>query len=392
MRVVAFVACLAILGAALRPETSLAQERLARAPAVAATPTAPAMTANLEPTPLPPTFYSLSQLGDHLHAIRWELAIVGAAIVTVGIKDWDWGNTSGFQTIEEGWFSKNTRHGGMDKIGHSFSTYVIADLLTDRIRANASNPAGAPITAALLAFGIMGLVETVDGFTGRHRFSREDIVANGVGAVFSIVRNSVPGLREKLDWRIMYTPASYERPGITGENGILPPYERQRYIMALKGSGFETLKNTPLRYAELHAGFDARGFEEKERELGYPIERSFYVGVGLNLNEVLFGTGPNPNFARYKDTLPGWAARKTLEYVQVPYTSVYAKSRFSTVRRVGHDVPGLGLLEALAARALRAHWTPSKVRSGSWSCQNASAEVEVRLSTLQSPSPSSASA
>ena len=222
MRVVAFVACLAILGAALRPETSLAQERLARAPAVAATPTAPAMTANLEPTPIPPTFYSFSQLGDHLHAIRWELAIVGAAIVTVGIKDWDWGNSSGFQTIEEGWFSKNTRHGGMDKIGHSFSTYVIADLLTDRIRANASNPAGAPITAALLAFGIMGLVETVDGFTGRHRFSREDIVANGVGALFSIVRNSVPGLREKLDWRIMYTPASFERPGITGENGILP--------------------------------------------------------------------------------------------------------------------------------------------------------------------------
>ena len=72
------------------------------------------MTANLEPTPLPPTFYSLSQLGDHLHAIRWELAIVGAAIVTVGIKDWDWGNASGFQTIEEGWFAEEhpaRRHG-----------------------------------------------------------------------------------------------------------------------------------------------------------------------------------------------------------------------------------------------------------------------------------------
>ncbi len=335
MRVVAFVACLAILGAALRPETPLAQEQPARARAVATTSTPPTLMANLEPTPLPPTFYSLSQLGDHLHAVRWELAIVGAAILTVGIKDWDWGNTSGFQTIEEGWFAKNTRHGGMDKIGHSFSTYVIADLLTDRIRANASNPTGAPITAALLAFGIMGLVETVDGFTGRHRFSREDIIANGVGALFSVFRNSVPGLREKLDWRIMYTPASFERPGITGENGILPPYERQRYIMALKGSGFESLRNTPLRYLELHAGFDVRGFEEKERELGYPIERSFYVGMGLNLNEILFGTGPYPNFARYRDTLPGWAVRKTFEYVQVPYTSVYHENRFSTVRRVG---------------------------------------------------------
>jgi hypothetical protein len=277
----------------------------------------------------------MGQLGDHLHSVRWELAIVGAAIATIGIKDWDWGNGDGFQTIEEGWFAKNTRHGGMDKIGHSFSTYVIADLLTDRIRANASDPAGAPITASLVAFGIMGLVETLDGFTGRHRFSREDIVANGVGALFSIVRNSVPGMRDLLDWRIMYTPASFERPGITSESGILPPYERQRYIMALKGSGYEALRNTPLQYLELHAGFDARGFEEKERELGYPIERSFYVGMGLNLNEILFGTGPFPNFARYRDTLPGWAVRKTFEYAQVPYTSVYSENRFSTVRRVG---------------------------------------------------------
>ena len=105
--------------------------------------------------------------------------------------------------------------------------------------------------------------------------------------------------------------------------------------MALKGNGFESLSNTPLRYFELHAGFDARGFEKKERELGYPIERSFFVGMGLNLNQIFFGTGPYPNFASSSDTLPGWAVRKTFEYVQVPYTSVYNENRFSTVRRVG---------------------------------------------------------
>jgi hypothetical protein len=347
MRVLALVAGLAVLSAAVRTDEAAAQPsraseyyvagakaRHARPQAVAV-PNAALPTTVPEPTPASPSFYSVSHLGDHLRAVRWELAIVGAAIATVGIKDWDWGRTQGFQTIEEGWFAKNTRHGGMDKIGHSFSTYVIADLLTDRIRANADDPAGAPITAALVAFGIMGLVETVDGFTGRHRFSREDIIANGVGALFSVLRNSLPGVREKLDWRIMYTPASFERPGITSENGILPPYERQRYIMALKGSGFEPLRNTPLRYLELHAGFEARGFEKKERERGYPIERSFYFGVGLNVNEVLFGTGPNPNFARYRDTLAGWSVRKTFEYVQVPYTSVYQENRFSTVRRVG---------------------------------------------------------
>jgi hypothetical protein len=34
-------------------------------------------------------------------------------------------------------------------------------------------------------------------------------------------------------------------------------------------------KSTPLRYAELQVGFDARGFEQRERDLGYPIERTF---------------------------------------------------------------------------------------------------------------------
>jgi Predicted periplasmic lipoprotein (DUF2279) len=284
-------------------------------------------------TPVPPAFYSFNLLSDHVLSVRWELALVGGALIAVGIRDWDWGG-SNFEFIDEGWFGSNTRHGGMDKIGHAFSTYVIADILTDRIRANASDPTGAQITGALLAFGIMGAGEAVDGFTGKHRFSREDIIANAAGAAFSILRNSIPGLREKLDFRVMYTPASYERPGITpSEFSFIPHYERQRYIMALKGSGFEALKSTPLRYLELHGGFDARGFGDRERQLGYPVERTFYAGIGLNLNEILFGAGPVPNLAKYKDTAPGWAVRKTFEYIQVPYTAAYYGNTFSTVRR-----------------------------------------------------------
>ena len=109
--------------------------------------------------------------------------------------------------------------------------------------------------------------------------------------------------------------------------------------MALKGSGFDELKDTPLRYFELQGGFDARGFEDKERQLGYPIERTFYVGIGLNLNEILFGAGPFPNFARSKDTLPAWAVQKTFEYIQVPYTAAYYGNTFSTIR-VRPGTPG----------------------------------------------------
>jgi hypothetical protein len=261
------------------------------------------------------------------------LAVVGGALVFVGVRDWEWDfGSSKFEFIKEGWFGSNTRHGGMDKIGHAYSTYVIADLLTDRIRANASNPAGAQITGALLGFGIMGAVEAIDGFTGKHRFSREDMAANAAGAAFSIFRNSVPGLREKLDLRFMYTPASYERPGITpSEFSFIPPYQRQRYIVALKGGGFESLKNTPLRYLELQGGFEARGFEKEERTLGYPLERTFYAGVGLNLNEILFGAGSYPNLAKYKDNIPAWAVQKAFEYIQVPYTAAYYGNTSSVI-------------------------------------------------------------
>jgi hypothetical protein len=350
VRSLAFIACLSLLASplgVLSPASALGQTPVAssvsrvkkiqeRNPnALRATPPGPVSMGSESAPPVPPSFYSFSQLGDHLYSVRWELAAIGAGLAAVGFRDWDWGGGSDFQFIEEGWFAKNTRHGGMDKIGHAFSTFVIADILTDRIRANASNPTGAPITGALVAFGIMGLGEALDGFTGKHRFSREDIVANGVGAAFAILRNSVPGLREKLDFRFMYTPASDERPGITAseDSGIIPPYQRQRYVMALKGSGFETLRNTPLQYAELHAGFDARGFEADERRRGYPIERTFYVGVGLNLNELLFGAGPVPNLTKHKNTVPARVAQKAFEYIQVPYTAAYHGNTFSTIRR-----------------------------------------------------------
>jgi hypothetical protein len=123
MRVVALIACLAALSVgAMRPSQSLAQltgssegYSFARTEAQTARTQAPrtsrpgsAATETLAPTPVPPTFYSVDRLGDHLHAVRWELALVGAAFATIGIKDWDWGRGDGFQTIEEGW-SPRTR-------------------------------------------------------------------------------------------------------------------------------------------------------------------------------------------------------------------------------------------------------------------------------------------
>lgn len=173
----------------------------------------------------------------------------------------------------------------------------------------------------------MAGVEVMDGFTKKYGFSPEDLTANALGAAFMVARAWIPGMREKVDFRLLYTAPYMERSGNKSTNLFVPPYRRSRYILAIKGSGFEQLRNKPLRYLELHVGYDARGFHPMEKRLGYPKERSFYVGLGLNVSELMFGDGPVPNLARYRNTEPAWMAQKFLEYYQLPYTSVYTRRR-----------------------------------------------------------------
>ena len=271
-----------------------------------------------------PASYSAGRFIDQSRAIPLELGIAAGTIAVVGLGGWHWGDSK-FHFETDCWFCADTHTGGVDKAGHMFTGYIITDLLAQRIKANAADPAGAEITAAVYAMGLMTGIEVLDGFTKKYGFSKQDLAADAIGVALGIARNAVPGMREKIDFRIMYTPSSYERPGVGPDHfQVIPPYNRTRYIAAIKASGFEFLQDTPLRYFELHAGFDARGYTSKERNLGYPKEQNLYNGFGLNLNELLFGKGSLPNFAAHRDTEWAWAVSNTLERVQIPYTSVYS--------------------------------------------------------------------
>ena len=270
-----------------------------------------------------PASYSLGRFVDHSASIPLELGLAAGAIGAVGVVGWHWGD-SGFHFEKDCWFCRDAHAGGMDKAGHMFTGYLVTDLLAQRILANSNDPAGAEITAGIYAMTYMTGIEVLDGFTKKYGFSTWDLTADAIGVALGVARNVVPGMREKIDFRIMYTPVSYERPDVGPTHmQFIPPYNRTRYIAALKASGFESLRETPLRYLELHAGFDARGYSSREQKLGYPREQNLYVGIGLNLNELLFGKGPVPNFADQRDTELGWAISNTLERVQIPYTSVY---------------------------------------------------------------------
>ena len=259
--------------------------------------------------------YSFETFTRQAASVPWELAGLTAFGAVLGFKTWDWGSSSEFKFHPEGWFGDKTGSGGMDKLGHAFSTYVVTDLLTDRIIANGGG-SGAAITAGLLSMGLMTAVEIVDGFSADHGFAREDMVMNALGAGFSVLRSTMPGLKEKVDFRLQYFPSPHSsfRP--------LSDYMGQRYLLAVKLAGFETFEQTPLRYFEVQGGYFARGFSKQEKLLNLDRDREFYVGVGFNFGEILFGSG-----GPFADTRAAPYGRKVFEYVQPPFSAFTTDNR-----------------------------------------------------------------
>jgi hypothetical protein len=147
-------------------------------------------------------------------------------------------------------------------------------------------------------------MEVGDGTSGSQGFSWEDMVANTVGALTSVLMENYPELDRKIDLRLEYV---FEND----VNGIFDDYSNHYYSMALKLDGFDALENTFLKYLELHAGYYTRGYDDSDED----DSRSFYGGISINFSSLL----------RHND----WKKTgKTLEYLQIPYS----------VLKVSHDL------------------------------------------------------
>ena len=251
--------------------------------------------------------YNAGTFFEQSASIPWDIAFILGGTIGGGIVSWNWGSAP-FHFVDEGWFGKDTSYLGMDKVGHAYSTYLYAEYFTQRIAHSAEDVSGAAITGAVLAMGVQTSVEFFDGFSSTYGFSYEDLIMDGVGAGFSVLRSTVPGLADKLDFRMEYIPS-----GNGGGFGPTSDYSGQKYLLALKLGGFETVEDTPLRFLELQAGYFARGFTEEERANGDERRREPYVAIGFNLQELL-------DNGKVSETVPGLLAHRILEYVQVPYT------------------------------------------------------------------------
>jgi uncharacterized protein YfiM (DUF2279 family) len=246
-------------------------------------------------------------LSQRVGSVGLEVAGLATAITATRVgRIFKEGPTFGFKS--EGWFGRSTDSLGMDKLHHAYKTYVIADVLQGLI-SKRQGPKGAAAAGALISLGLMTYGELYDGMTKGHGWSNEDMTVHLAGAGFAVLRNTVPGLREKVDMRMLTMPTF--RGKQTDLTNLLA---QRKYLLAAQLSGFRKLEDTPLRYVELHFGYFGRGFTEKERAMGEPLRRRLFVGLGFNVQS-LFSKKPQSRLTRL--------AKGALDYIQLPYTSIH---------------------------------------------------------------------
>ncbi len=211
-----------------------------------------------------------------------DTALVSTAIAAWGYSQWEWG-TEDFHFHSEGWFEQSSKTGGSDKTGHFYMTYLLSRVMASRMQDRGLSLEWSSFWGSVSGLTSMTLLEIGDG-TSAYGFSKEDLIADTLGAVFAYLLRANPDVDEFIDIRFEYWPSnsSEDRDDFTTD------YSNMRHLVAFKLLGFDALKQTPLSLVELQVGYYSRGYRSYDT-----IEESqhLYVGIGISLADIARRSG-----------------------------------------------------------------------------------------------------
>lgn len=225
--------------------------------------------------------------------------LIGAGIITAwGAAFWEYGQSSSYAK-NEGWFEKDTKYGGADKLGHMYASYLLGTSLCELYKYYGYKEEDAIMYGSLSSFFLLNTMEVGDSFSSQQGFSYEDFLMNTLGSLTAYAFYTYPELSKRMDLRIEYIPSFKSADVIT-------EYDNMKYLVALKAEGFDFISNPWLRYAELHAGYYTRNYKVESTA---EHERIIYFGIGINFSRIARQNG-------YAKT------SSVLNYYQLPYTYI----------------------------------------------------------------------
>lgn len=205
---------------------------------------------------------------------RYHATLLGAAagVTALGVANWGYGSRAPY-LHSEGWFGAGTAHGGADKAGHFYTSYLLANALPPLYRSWGFDDAGAARRGWLTSVGVMSYMEVGDAFS-HFGFSYEDFVMNLLGASSGYCLDRSEYWNQRLAVRLDYLPR-------LGQSRFPTDYEHSGYLVALRLDSVLGEQPKIWRFLDLEVGYLARGYEQ-----GGERQRQWFVGVGLNFEAV----------------------------------------------------------------------------------------------------------
>lgn len=214
---------------------------------------------------------------DPVTGLLIDTALVMAGVTAWGATQWDWGSET-FHFHSEGWFDQTSKTGGSDKTGHLYMTYLLSRVMASRMQDRGLSLEASSLYGSLSALTAMTFLEIGDG-TSPYGFSKEDLIADSIGALFAYLIRAYPKIDEYIDIRFEYLPLNAS----SGRSDYTTDYSNMRHLVAFKAMGFDALKQTPLSLLELQVGYYSRGYRSYDT-----VEESqhLYIGIGISLADL----------------------------------------------------------------------------------------------------------
>lgn len=235
---------------------------------------------------------------------------IATGVLTWGFTQWGYGEEK-YHWDDEGWFERTTSNGGSDKLGHVYTNYLMARVMSPIYEGWGYSKKESALYGSLTSIMLSGiLIEIGDGYS-EHGFSKQDFIADAIGAASGYILYSYPSLAKKIDFRFEYNP--FRDTGSENQTDFTTDYERMKHLMAIKGEGFELFEDTPMEYLELHIGYYSRNFNHDS----LPVEgrdRNIYIGMGVNLSKLF-----RPYIGNYSTLF---------NYLQIPATYIEKNHEF----------------------------------------------------------------
>lgn len=215
--------------------------------------------------------------------------------------------TAGFVGLNELWYKDYPRSSfhfindneewlQMDKLGHVYSAYHLGRFGSNLLQWSGVSPKNRRIYGATLGFGVLTMVETLDGFSQKWGASSGDILANATGTALFISQDLLwKEQRIVPKFSFHKTAFSNIRPSALGSSyteKLLKDYNGQTYWLSFNIHSFIPMKSMP-KWLNIAVGYGANGMlTGRENDVTDPSipqlkrYRQWYLSLDADLTKI----------------------------------------------------------------------------------------------------------